>query len=48
VLAGALTTMMFGKSAGWPVLLLTFVALSVRKLAEFRAARRSLADAVTS
>lgn len=48
VLAGALTTMMFGKSAGLSVLLITFVTLSVRKLAEFRTARRGLADAVTS
>jgi len=47
-LAGALTTMMFGKAAGLPVLVLTFVALSARKLAEYRATRRGLADSVTT
>ncbi len=48
LLAGTMATLMFGQATGTSVFVLTFVALSVRKLAEFRAARRSLADAVTS
>ncbi len=47
-LAGTLTTMMFGKSAGLSVFVIALVSLSVRRLAEGRAIRRRHSDAVPS
>jgi ribose/xylose/arabinose/galactoside ABC-type transport system permease subunit len=48
LLAGAMATLMFGRTAGLSLLVITFVVLSVRRLAESRAARRGMANLVQS